>query len=1400
MVQRIPYALLFGERKAPDGRQLGRAPGGGQKTADAYARLLAAEPHATAERKRELRLEAVRQARQSPLFFDLTLSLSKSISIFHASLGENARLAYEADNAAGEEYWSGLVAEVDAMIMEAVHAGFGYFQQEAGYTRTGSHARRVNGRGTGQWHEADLAVAHWLQHTSRDGDMQLHVHSQIAHVAKTGTDGKWRAPDSLGYNEHIGAVAAITAQHLEEALTARFGLQWTARDDGYGFEISGISAEMMRLFSSRRESITADLRARAARFEQRSGRAPSQRELAQLGQSSNFATRKSKEGTLDPAQLHKDWADKLARTLGVPLASVAPSVWHAGARGTQPDQHGAPDVDAVPEVLALSRAAQQAVALAQEEKSTWTRADLVKYLGRVLPRTGRGPAQVRELLENLADRALRSEFGPVCCLEAPELTEVPHSLLRADGRSVYRRHGGTRYATNSQLSMEDRMTAQASAQGAPRLTREAAARALGGDPARLEQVLAGRAGDAAGEQCTGSGLREDQAAAAMSALSDGRRVSVLNAPAGSGKTRTLAELARAWTAAGLGPVVGITPSQSARNTLASGVAESYNSAQFLGHLPGQRGARGPVPVSPGTLLTVDEASMMSGPDLADIIALAEACDGKVILAGDTGQLQAVQNGGGMALLAARLGYTRLTQPVRFREPWEQAASLRLRDGDTTVLAEYDQHARITGGDPEQMTDAAAAAYVALTLEGTDTLLMAAEHSLRRELSRRIRDDLIRLGRVDSGPSAPIADGIRASCGDLIMCTRNDHTVEAGEPGRMLANGDLLRIDDVLPQGLLVRRAVDPDRATGRRRWTDQQFLYAHFQDAELGYAVTDHAAQGRTVHTGLALITGSEDRQHAYVALTRGTDCNAAYVFTQSPRKADITLGPRPAPELARHDRISAQVQQLHVTDGEVQHDEALGVLAGVLGRDGQQLSATQAWEQALTDSDHLAVLHAIWAAETGPAREHGYQEQLDSVLPPGYQAEPTHKTRWLWRTLRAAELAGLDTRQVLAEAVGERDLTGARDVAAVLDARIRRRTGALVPLPAPPWAEQLPGIADPERQEYARQIAALMDARRERIGEHAAEAAPAWALSSLGPVPDDPAARLDWQQRAASAGAYRELSGYTDPDDPVGPEPVVGSPDLRAAWHEALAALGPADGPDIRGMRDGLLLRLRDSFPEETGWAPRWTGDELRQARAAARTAHLASVRAAAEAVAAHRHADHGRAAEQEALARSYEAMRAAYQHRETVLAVNMADRADWEHATRYQRQLALVADAELRRRHPDQPWPPLRSAEPEPAAPAAADASASRPEPDPEALAQAQAVGELTARHREIAVRLAERHSLMIPAEDPDVEAHESAFPLLPQRVSGAILQPPKPQILPPAQILQRGAWHEPDREAAD
>jgi hypothetical protein len=99
--------------------------------------------------------------------------------------------------------------------------------------------------------------------------------------------------------------------------------------------------------------------------------------------------------------------------------------------------------------LELARAAQKAVALAPQDKSAWTRADVIKHLGRVLPRTGLDPGAAAAMLADLADRALRSEFEPVICLEAPELTEVPRGLLRADGRSVYQRHGGVRYAARA---------------------------------------------------------------------------------------------------------------------------------------------------------------------------------------------------------------------------------------------------------------------------------------------------------------------------------------------------------------------------------------------------------------------------------------------------------------------------------------------------------------------------------------------------------------------------------------------------------------------------------------------------------------------------------------------------------------------------------------------------------------------------------------------------------------------------------------------------------------------------------------------------------------------------------------------------------------------------------------
>ena len=256
------------------------------------------------------------------------------------------------------------------------------------------------------------------------------------------------------------------------------------------------------------------------------------------------------------------------------------------------------------------------------------------------------------------------------------------------------------------------------------------------------------------------------------------------------------------------------------------------------------------------------------------------------------------------------------------------------------------------------------------------------------------------------------------------------------------------------------------------------------------------------------------------------------------------------------------------------------------------------------------------------------------------------------------------------------------------------------------------------------------MDARKDRIGEHAASHPPPWAIAALGPVPDDPPARLDWQQRAAAIGAYRELSGYDHPADPIGPEPAADTPDLRAAWHEALAALGPADGPDVRGMPDGMLLHLRDTYPVETAWAPRYVGDELRQVRAAAWDARLAALRATAEARAA------GQPRRPRPRRRPARAGRQLPGHAPRLPATRDRLRRDHGrprrlgHATRDQRQLAVAADAELRRRHPGQHFAPLRSAEPEPATSAQRDDLTLTPDQPPGETGQW--IKDLAARHR--------------------------------------------------------------------
>jgi hypothetical protein len=815
--------------------------------------------------------------------------------------------------------------------------------------------------------------------------------------------------------------------------------------------------------------------------------------------------------------------------------------------------------------------------------------------------------------------------------------------------------------------MEERLVARAQAEAAPRLPGELAARRLGADPALLGAQLRGRAHDTRAHRAP-RGLRLDQSAAVWHVLTSARTVEVITGPAGTGKTRVLATAARIWD----GPVFGTATSQNATNELrAAGVRVAANTTRLLADL--QRGR-----IPPGSLIVADESSMISITCLAAITEFADRNGCKLVLAGDQEQLAAVEGGGAMMLLADRLGYVQLAEPVRFTAAWERAASLRLRRGDAAALDEYDQHGRIRGAPPDHANDQAARAYLATYLTGRNVLLMAADWARCRELSHRIRDDLIHLGLVDDARTIRIADDAEASAGDLIICRANDHYLEAGERGRALANGDILRIEAITRRGIMVRRMLDPAPATGQRRFTDRAFRYDGYQTADLAYAVTGHSAQGATVHSGIALVTGTEDRQWLYPAMTRGTDTNLAFVFTTPARPADPQPGARPAPELDCYDRIRREragylpPPSPSSPPGRSDQREPVAVLADVLSRDGAEQSASAIRQRNLANADHLATLHAIWTAETQAARHDRYRNLITAELPPGHRQPLSHQARWLYRTLRAAELAGLDPADVIRTAIATRDLAGSRDIAAVLDARIRPRIDPLLPQSQGRWTSRVPGLPDPDRHAYLAQIAAMMDDRTQRLGQHTAQVTPVWAITALGPVP---AARRQWEDQAASIAAYREMYGYDHPDNPIGPEPARQAPDQRAAWHQAFAALGPAGQPDVRAMPDGQLWLARDAYATETAWAPPYAGKELRLSRLGAFDAALGVIRADAETDAARKADDHDRAARHEHLAASYRALRDHYQQRGHDLTQDMAARQEWEQATRRSRRLALVA-----------------------------------------------------------------------------------------------------------------------------
>ena len=387
--------------------------------------------------------------------------------------------------------------------------------------------------------------------------------------------------------------------------------------------------------------------------------------------------------------------------------------------------------------------------------------------------------------------------------------------------------------------------------------------------------------------------------------------------------------------------------------------------------------------------------------------------GSVRLIGDDQQLTAVGAGGVLRDIAATHGAVHLRELMRFADPAEAAASLALRDGRPEALGFYlDQH-RVHVGDLTTITDETFTAWLTDRGRGLDAVMLAPTRDLVADLNHRARTHRLTGTRADADPGAEVvlADGNRASSGDLVITRQNLRAVRV-TASDWVKNGDRWTVLAVHDDASLTVRHL----GHGHRVRLPAGYVA---ESVELGYATTVHAAQGISADTMHGVACGGESRQQLYTMLTRGRHANHVYLQTAGDGDPHTVIHP----DLVHPATPTEVLEQILARD-----DTPRSASTRLRDQDdpAHQLGAATA-----RYVDALAVAAADVA---GPAVVAGLDRAANRVVA-GLADAPA------WPALRAHLLllaaAGTDPVAALqaAAAVGEVDT--ARDAAAVLDWRL---------------------------------------------------------------------------------------------------------------------------------------------------------------------------------------------------------------------------------------------------------------------------------------------------------------------------------------------------------------------------
>ncbi len=672
------------------------------------------------------------------------------------------------------------------------------------------------------------------QHTSRENDPQLHSHVVIANRVPT-ADGRWLALDARTIKLDQRTLSGLYQAGLRTELTGRLGVKWHRPEHGIA-EIAGFDPAVLEHFSQRTREMEDRLQVKLERFRTGFGREPTQKELWRLGREAAVDSRPRKPANHRPDHLHQEWRDRLGELGWEPERLIATVTGHHLQRGFDAEM--------------VAGMVDQALEALAEQQSTWRPAELVRELAATVPtEVTVDPAELAPWLQRLADRVAATR----CVDLSPAAPDgVP---VRRNGRPVTEMIIHRRYTTEGILDQERSIVEWVDT------------------AAEIAALIPERPVNVPGIEA----LSPAQAEACFAVAGVGTVV-LINGPAGAGKTTALAPAVAHLQSKGRA-VFGVAPTAAAADVLATETAMPADTLDKLLHehrQPDRPPAPGYDPPFGATVI-LDEAGTVSTPKLAQLVELVRRQSWRVVMVGDPRQFTAVGRGGMFGHLVDTYGAIELDQIHRFTHQWEREASLRLRNGDAAVLAEYDRHGRLHGGTPQDMETEILTAWATARARGETVAMMANTTDTVERLNHRAQQARIATGELDpTGPHVAVSDQRHLLVGDEVVTRRNDRTLRT-DRGAIVKNRDHWTVDTIHGDGTVT--------VTGRSGTVRLPAEYTA-QHVELGYAQTSHATQGRTVDTALVLIDRPTDTAGVYTPMTRGRHTNHAFVVTDDSQTA----------------------------------------------------------------------------------------------------------------------------------------------------------------------------------------------------------------------------------------------------------------------------------------------------------------------------------------------------------------------------------------------------------------------------------------------------------------------------------------------------------------------------------